>query len=923
MRQKLYLFLLTVLLGMTGMNAWAQLSTTTIDGKEYYKIAFAEDLAEFAAMVNTGGDNLSANAILTQDIDMADMVEMNGWTAIGDWGGVSGTTNAGYTGHFDGQGHTITGFNATSSHNYYGIFGVIEGNAVVENFSIDGTLSLGHKTGGVVGYARNATIRGIHSNLDINVTEAAATALRPGGILGSAVNGTTNVVNCSYSGTLNVGGHTGNIGGIVGYVNNNAAAIVNITNCLFDGEILNGTTADGQCGGIVGYNNAGTLTVKNCLSIGTIEAKSDDIGQFIGRLNGSNTTFANNYYTGDYVNGTASGKTAKGDAPVKVTAEQLASGEICFLLNESVSGGEGWFQTLNDDAYPFPFSGSIHDIIYLAGRTHCDGSAYEGVTGYTNEPATQDDHDYQDGICTYCGTFDPDAFEPVDGYYQIATANQLKWFAAYVNQVDAAANAVMTADIALTDAWTMPIGSSSKPYTGIFDGQGHKITGFSGTSTGYFGIIGYANGATVKDFSVAGTMTVNSGTGSGIVGYTLNSTISGIHSTLAITVPKDDVHHVAGVVGSSQSGNTISRCSFAGSVEVTGSTRDCFGGVCGYIKADKVENCVSYGPISYTKADGYIGGVVGYLNNVSGFIKNCLATGTVTYAGEGDPTYGGTLIGRLATHTAANITGNYWLENTSHAGIGQNVPNNNNAATADQLANGYVAGKMAPFFRQNIGTDIYPVLDPTHNVVAEITDAGYATLYVPDADVTVPAGVTAYTAQIAVNENTGKQHLALAEVEGGVIPAQTAVILKGAEGIYEFAVSTEETIPDGAFKIHEDVVDGSNALVKGWAAPIEGNVLKGTAEEIDAEGKYVLAKVDGKVCFYLATSGTIKAGKAYLEITSDVKAFYFSFDDATGIEMVNGQWSTANGQSIFNLAGQRLQKMQRGINITAGKKILK
>jgi hypothetical protein len=120
-----------------------------------------------------------------------------------------------------------------------------------------------------------------------------------------------------------------------------------------------------------------------------------------------------------------------------------------------------------------------------------------------------------------------------------------------------------------------------------------------------------------------------------------------------------------------------------------------------------------------------------------------------------------------------------------------------------------------------------------------------------------------------------------------------------------------------------DVVDGSNALVKAWAAPIAGNVLKGAAEDIEAAGKYVLAKVDGKVCFYLATSGTIKAGKAYLDIASDVKAFYFGFDEATGIEMVNGQWSTANGQSIYNLAGQRLQKMQRGINITAGKKILK
>lgn len=923
MRRNLYSLLLGALCSLLGTNVWAQdLNTTFIDGTEYYEIGTADDLATLANIVN--GGETGANAVLTADIDMASLIEMDGWKPIGDWS--TGAVTSAYCGHFNGQGHTISGFNATATQNYYGIFGVISTGALIENFTIYGTVSCGYKTMGVVGYARDATptIRGIHSYLNINNTAAGN---RHGGILGSSVNGTIIVDRCTYSGTLdgNDNANNGNYGGIVGYVNNNANAHLKVTNCLFDGKLINTAETPGNCtfGGMVGYVGASPdVTVTNCLSIGTLQ--SAITGQFYGAVKNAACSIVNSFYQGDNVNGSASTVTPTTQEVTKVTAEQLASGEICYALNESVSGGENWFQTLVDDAHPFPYNGGVHDPIYLNGHQHCDGTAYEGSTiSNQNLGIVTDDHNFQDGFCSYCGTFDPDAFEPVDGYYQIATANQLKWFAAYVNQVDAAANAVMTADIALTDAWTMPIGSSSKPYTGIFDGQGHKITGFSGTSTGYFGIIGYANGATVKDFSVAGTMTVNSGTGSGIVGYTLNSTISGIHSTLAITVPKDDVHHVAGVVGSSQSGNTISRCSFAGSVEVTGSTRDCFGGVCGYIKADKVENCVSYGPISYTKADGYIGGVVGYLNNVSGFIKNCLATGTVTYAGEGDPTYGGTLIGRLATHTAANITGNYWLENTSHAGIGQNVPNNNNAATAAQLASGEVAARLGIAFRQNIGTDIYPVLDPTHNVVAEITDAGYATLYVPDADIAVPAGVTAYTAQIAVNENNGKQHLALAEVEGGVIPAQTAVILKGTAGIYEFAVSAGETVPDGAFKIHEDVVDGSNALVKAWAAPIAGNVLKGAAEDIEAAGKYVLAKVDGKVCFYLATSGTIKAGKAYLDIASDVKAFYFSFDEATGIEMVNGQWSTANGQSIYNLAGQRLQKMQRGINITAGKKILK
>ena len=44
--------------------------------------------------------------------------------------------------------------------------------------------------------------------------------------------------------------------------------------------------------------------------------------------------------------------------------------------------------------------------------------------------------------------------------------------------------------------------------------------------------------------------------------------------------------------------------------------------------------------------------------------------------------------------------------------------------------------------------------------------------------------------------------------------------------------------------------------------------------------------------------------------------------DPDGIKAVNAQWQMTGDQSIFNLAGQRLSKMQKGINIVNGKKIL-
>ena len=112
---------------------------------------------------------------------------------------------------------------------------------------------------------------------------------------------------------------------------------------------------------------------------------------------------------------------------------------------------------------------------------------------------------------------------------------------------------------------------------------------------------------------------------------------------------------------------------------------------------------------------------------------------------------------------------------------------------------------------------------------------------------------------------------------------------------------------------------------EGTAANIAGNVLKGTKEDTEAAGKYILAMPEGEpVGFYLAETGKIKAGKAYLEVPegTDVKAFYFSEDEATGIDSLTPALSEGEG-AIYNIAGQRLQKMQRGIYIVGGKKILK
>lgn len=130
MKRTFYSLFMAFLLGMAGTQAWADdLTTTEIDGVTYYVINNGEEFKMFADLVSNG--ELGANAVLRADISLADVItEGSPWNPIGTSGGI-------YTGTFDGQGHSITGFNATSEADGGGLFGFATG-ATIKDFSIAG-----------------------------------------------------------------------------------------------------------------------------------------------------------------------------------------------------------------------------------------------------------------------------------------------------------------------------------------------------------------------------------------------------------------------------------------------------------------------------------------------------------------------------------------------------------------------------------------------------------------------------------------------------------------------------------------------------------------------------------------------------------------------------------------------------------------
>ena len=173
-----------------------------------------------------------------------------------------------------------------------------------------------------------------------------------------------------------------------------------------------------------------------------------------------------------------------------------------------------------------------------------------------------------------------------------------------------------------------------------------------------------------------------------------------------------------------------------------------------------------------------------------------------------------------------------------------------------------------------------------------VTDAGYAT-FVAEKNLEIPTDVLVEVFAVTVEGS----YASLQPIVGN-IPAGEAVLVKASAGDYNF-------------------------LSAQTADPIRVNNLVAATTDVVADGtQYVLANGASGIGFYQATPGsTIPAGKAYLVVTAaGVKPFYGFEDDATGI---NDLKDSKDSKVIYNVAGQRLQKMQRGINIIGGKKVLK
>ena len=578
-----------------------------------YIISQSTDWDIIVSHVNKGDAGYaSAYYQLTNDITVTTMM---------------GNSDHRFSGHFDGQGHTLT-VNYDISEDYAAPFRFVNG-AVIKDLKVAGTITTSRKfaAGLIANTVNGATITNcrvstiLSSNLNGDGTHA--------GFVANNTSGTLTIEGCVFNGQM-LGSKTNNCAGFVGWneTNNNAQGKVSITNSLF---------APTSTEMIIQYTfsrsrsfDTGVVTLTNCYC--TADYYNNQHKRIYSIQAGNNVTIT---YSGDNpqtynVGGTVFYETGLkfDDVLYAQNGDQLS----LTLAHDNVEGQD--FQNYKTTAGTL--SGNDTDG-YTLTMSNANATIF---TEYKDTPIAWPT-DKGTGTAT-----DP---------YIIDSTDLWNTFAHNVNMGQegyATAYYQLGADITVT---TMA-GTDVYKFSGHFDGNGHKLTVNYGSESSYNEQVYCApfltiDGADIHDLHVDGTIYTKKQFAAGIAGYAVGTnTITNCCSSVTIvsSITGDGTH--GGFVANIQGGTTtITGCAFDGSFQ--GNNTFSWGGFVGWTESNNsaavaFSNCL-FAPTNSTVNIGVSSSATfsrGRSANTSNInITGCYYTstlgtpqGTQAYASEAD-----------------------------------------------------------------------------------------------------------------------------------------------------------------------------------------------------------------------------------------------------------------------------------------------
>lgn len=581
-----------------------------------YQITTAEEWAYIASKMNDRNVRdswLKSSYILTKDLDLSQTVVESAAT---------GGTYYAFQGVLDGNGHKITGMNQnmTGLFAYVGNTGVIK-NLIVEshqtqtadgeylallagqnagtitNCHVSGALVLttnqSRSAGGIAG-TNSGTIENSSASVEIVVSGTQPSA---GGVAGSN-SGTIRNSNASVE--LYASGTKPYVAGIAG---SNSGTIAN---CYSTGEVISDSY---YAGGIAAYQSGSSASVSGCYSSASVSGTS--AGGIMGYL-----------YAGSVTGSVALGEMAAGKTHEGRIARDIRSGA-------TLSENKAWEGMVNAN-------GALLESALTGAADNKNGAsvrsgllqeaAFWEMSGFSTDTWQLQDNMLpalagqaalpmplwlvEDTVPVLVGDGTP------ENPYEINDAKTLSYIVDLMQQ-DAAylgASYKLTADIDLTGVTWSALGTESAPFTGIFDGNDHRISHLKlVVNAPYQGFFGVTEGAVIRNLIVQGSVTGADFTG-GLVGYAKEGTvIESCQSKIDVIGYTLDGATAGGIVGLNE--GTIRHCIQKGSVY----TQKAAGGIAGK-NAGIIEHCYSIGTLT---AGAY------------GFSDTAIVTGGIAAENEG------------------------------------------------------------------------------------------------------------------------------------------------------------------------------------------------------------------------------------------------------------------------------------------------
>ena len=158
--------------------------------------------------------------------------------------------------------------------------------------------------------------------------------------------------------------------------------------------------------------------------------------------------------------------------------------------------------------------------------------------------------------------------QDADGYYEIGSVKDWQNFAKLVEKTPNV-NARMTADIDLGEDQTMIGNTSSTPYRGTFDGQGHTLTVNINATGKYVAVFRYVDGATIQGVHVAGSLHSDEVGLGGLVGSGPNTTVRQCWVSAYLITDKiggGERHSIGGVFSEPGESGLMEDCLFDGTI---------------------------------------------------------------------------------------------------------------------------------------------------------------------------------------------------------------------------------------------------------------------------------------------------------------------------------------------------------------------